>query len=71
MKSDLRKSQKNRGKGPGPGNKFSRKGRKKRGIAVRLLWCAAAAGLKPLSLPRAQTEVNVHLKNAFPGGIAN
>jgi len=42
-----------------------------RGTLVRLLWHAAAAGLKPLRLPRAQMEVHVHLKNTFPGGIGN
>jgi len=39
--------------------------------AVRLLWRAAAPGLKPLRLPRAQIEVHVYLKNAVPGGIGN
>ena len=42
-----------------------------RGTLVQLLWSAAAPGLKPLRLPRAQMGVHVHLKNAFPGWFGN
>jgi len=41
------------------------------GTLVWLLRCAAAPGLKPLRLPRAQIKVHVHPKNTFPGGIGN
>jgi len=70
MKSDLRKSEKRRGKRTPLQNNTPEKD-KIRGTVVRLLWRAAAPGLKPLRLPRAQMEVQVHLKNAFPGGIGN
>ena len=69
MKSDLKKSEKNMEKKHQSQTYPPRKGNKVRGKAVRLLWRAAAPGLKPLRLPRAQIEVHVDLKNAFPGGI--
>ena len=64
------KAGKRRGKGNPLKNNTPEKN-KISGTLVRLLWRAAAPGLKPLRLPRAQMEVHIHLKNAFPDRIGN
>jgi len=68
------RSQKKAGKRRGKGNPLKNNTPEKNkisGTLVRLLWRAAAPGLKPLRLPRAQMEVHIHLKNAFPDRIGN
>jgi len=61
------RSQEKVGKRRGKGNLLKNNNLEKdqiSGTLVRLLWRAAAPGLKPIRLPRAQMEVHIHLKNA-------